>query len=48
MLAQKSNKPIFYFKIENPHKILPATYEEIEVEEEIQQFKHLLFSEACK
>lgn len=48
MLAQKSNKPIFYFKIEKPHKISPATYDEIEVEEEIQQFKHLLFAGVYK
>lgn len=48
MLAQKANKPICYFKIEKPHKILPVAYEEIEVEEDIQQFKHLLFSQACK
>lgn len=48
MLAQKANKPISYFKIEKSHKILPAAYEEIEIEEEVQQFKHLLFYGTCK
>jgi len=48
MLAQKANKPISYFKIEKPHKIMPFMIEEVEIEEEIQQFKSLLASGACK
>lgn len=42
LLAQKANKPIFYFKIEKPHKIVPISNEEIEIEEEIQQYKSLI------
>lgn len=44
MLAQKANKPISYFKIEKSHQIMPSTAEEVEIEEEIQKFKHLLVS----
>jgi hypothetical protein len=33
------NKPIKYFKIEKPHKITLITKEEVEMEEEVKQFK---------
>jgi hypothetical protein len=43
LLARKASKPISYFKIEKPHKIVPVVGEEIEIEEEVQQYKSLLF-----
>jgi hypothetical protein len=42
LLAQKEKKPISYFKIEKPHKIVPIPEEEIEMESEVEQFKTLL------
>lgn len=42
LLARKANKPISYFKIEKPHKIVSITEEEIEMESEVEQFKTLL------
>lgn len=42
LLAQKSNKPILYFKIENPHAIIPIDKESVEMEEEVQAFKSRL------
>jgi hypothetical protein len=42
ILAQKAGKPISYFKIEKPHKIVPITDAEIEMENEVEKFKSLL------
>jgi|SRR5579872_5519318 len=42
LLAQKSNKPIIYFKIEKPHKIVAIQEEDVEMEAEIAQHKELL------
>lgn len=42
ILARKANKPISYFKIEKPHKITPIAQKEIEMEEEMEQFKSLI------
>lgn len=42
ILAQKASKPISYFKIEKPHKIIPISSENIEIEEEVQEYKSLL------
>jgi hypothetical protein len=39
LLARKANKPIRYFKIEQPHRIVPISNEEVEMEEEIQQYR---------
>ena len=44
VIAKKTNKPVRYFKIENSHDILPLSPEEIEVEEEVEEFRSLLFS----
>ena len=44
ILAQKANRPIFYFKIENSQQITPIAPEEIEMENEVEQFKSLLYS----
>ncbi len=40
LLAQEADKPIHYFKIIKPHKVIPAN--RIEMEEEVEQFRHLL------
>lgn len=45
LLAQKANKPIFYFKIEKPHKITSISFQEIEMEEEVDQYKSMLCSQ---
>lgn len=42
LLARKANKAIFYFKIKKPHLILPISNEEIEMEDEVEQYKSLL------
>lgn len=44
ILAKKANKPIAYFKIEKPHKIIPISEEEIEMEDEVESFKSLVHS----
>lgn len=44
ILARKVNRPISYFKIEKPHQIIPISEEEIEMEEEVQQYKSLVCS----
>lgn len=41
-LARKANKPILYFKIEKQHKIVPSSKQEVEMESEVEQYKHLL------
>lgn len=42
LLAQKARKPISYFKIEKPHKIVPVSENSVEMENEVEQFKSLL------
>lgn len=44
IIAKKTNKPVFYFKIEKSYEIKPLSYEEIEMEEEVEEFKSLLCS----
>lgn len=39
LLARKADKPISFFKIEKPHKIVPILEDEIEMESEVQEFK---------
>jgi hypothetical protein len=49
LLAQKANKPIYYYKIDKPHKIVPINIiENVEMEEEVQEHKNSLriFSQA--
>lgn len=38
-IAKEMNKPIKYFKIEKPHKIISISKEEVEMEEEVKSFK---------
>jgi len=38
-IAKELNKPIKYFKIEKPHKIISISKEEVEMEEEVKGFK---------
>jgi len=42
LLAKKMDKPIKYFKIEKPHKIIPIEIDVVEMETEVEQFRHLL------
>ena len=42
LLAKKANKPIRYFRIEPPHTIVPLVNEELEMEEEIEQYRSLI------
>lgn len=42
LLAKKSNKIIAYHKIEKPHKIVPISEDEIDMEDEVETFKRLL------
>lgn len=44
LLARKAGKPVLYFKIEKPHKIIQISSEEIVMEEEVEQFKTLVYS----
>lgn len=48
MLAKKAKKPLSYFKIEKSQKIIRVANEEIEIEEEIQQFRPLLLGTDVK
>jgi len=36
------NKPIKYFKIEKPHKIVPVLVQDVEMEDEIKNYRHEL------
>lgn len=42
LLAKKANKPVEYFKFDKPHKILPVNVDMVEMEDEVEQFRHLL------
>ncbi len=42
LLGKEKEKPIKYFKIEKPHKIVEIKKEEAEFEDEIKQFKDLI------
>mgnify|MGYP002622772180 CR=1 FL=1 len=39
LLAQEENKPIQYFKLEKPHKIVPTTLAELEFEADVEEFQ---------
>ena len=41
-IAKEMNKPVRYFKIEKPHKIVPISKEEVEMEEEVKNFRYEL------
>lgn len=38
-IAKEMNKPIKYFKIEKPHKIVSVSKKEVEMEEDVKDFK---------
>ncbi len=44
LLAKSLKKPIKYFKIERPHKIVPVSVEELQLEDDIKQFASELAS----
>jgi hypothetical protein len=44
IIAKKAEKPIYYFRIEKSQKIIPITESEVEMEDEVRQFKSLLNS----
>lgn len=41
-IAQEKNKTIRFFKIAKPHAIVEITKDEVEMEDEVKNFKHLL------
>lgn len=41
-IAKEMGKIVKYFKIEKPHKIVPIEKDEIEMEEEVSEFKNEL------
>ncbi|MDP1836550.1 MAG: hypothetical protein Q8K75_11575 [Chlamydiales bacterium] len=42
IMAKKMNKPVLYFKIENSSQVRPVAYDEVEMEQEVDQFRSLL------
>lgn len=44
VLAQKSGKPISYFKIAKPHQIVSISPADVEMEGEVEQYKPLICS----
>jgi hypothetical protein len=39
-IAQESNKTLRYFKIEKPHDIIEISAKEVDMEDEVKEFKH--------
>ncbi len=46
LLAKKAGKSISYFKIEKPHNFVLIAEDEVEMEDEVAQFKSLVSQEA--
>lgn len=44
ILAKKTSKPISYFKVEKSYEIKSLSYEEVEMEREVEEFKYFLYS----
>lgn len=44
LLAKEAKKPVSYFKIAKPHQILPIEQDEAEMEEEVEEFKSLIYN----
>ena len=44
ILAKKTSKPISYFKIEKSYEIKSLSYDEVEMEKEVEGFKNLIYS----
>lgn len=42
LLAKEQGKPVKYFAIEKPHKIIPTTKEQVQMEEDVKEFKDKL------
>ena len=42
LLAKKANKPVKYFKIQKSKEILPISKEEVELEEDVKQYRDQL------
>ena len=38
-IAKEMNKPVKYFKIAKPHKIIPISKEEVDMEDNVKEFK---------
>jgi hypothetical protein len=43
ILAKKTSKPISYFKIEKSYEIKSLSYDEVEMEKEVEEFKNLIY-----
>ena len=41
-IAKEMNKPIKYFKIEKPHNVVAISKDEVEIEDEVAEFKQEL------
>lgn len=41
-IAKASQKPVRYFTIAKPHAIVPASPDDVDMEEEVAAFRHLL------
>jgi len=48
LIAQKANKCIRYFQIKKPHNIVPVDIMSIEMEDEVSNCKHLIYSDITK
>lgn len=42
LLAQQANKKIRYFQIKKPHNIFPLNAIDVEMEEEVKSYKHMI------
>jgi hypothetical protein len=41
-IANEQGKPVRYFSVEKPHKIVESSKEKVEMEDEVAELKHLL------
>jgi hypothetical protein len=44
LLAKKANKPVSFFRLEKPQRIIPIQEDDVEMEEEVGRFKSLVHS----
>lgn len=48
LIAKEEGKQIRYFQIEKPHNIVPVDIMSIEMEDEVSDCKHLIYSDVTK
>ena len=44
LIAQEICKKVRYFTIQQPHKIIPIDIMHVEMEEDVMEYKHLIYS----